>query len=69
MINRWKREKEAQQKELLACGIGFLGGIFAGSVATALLTPKSGPELRRDIKEQGKSATSKIKSKIAVCEK
>jgi len=40
--------------------IGFLAGAAVGAVLVALTTPKSGPELRGDLKDYGRRAKRQV---------
>ena len=41
----------------------FFGGLLIGSIAAALFTPKTGPELRRQLKENANKTSDNMKSK------
>mgnify|MGYP001534243490 CR=1 FL=1 len=46
------------------CIISMLGGAIVGSVLTMFLTPQSGPELRRKIKESLGDEIDRMKEKL-----
>lgn len=52
------------QTEVSTSGIllSFLAGAVVGAVVAALVTPKSGPENRRDLLELGRRAKDKAKA-------
>lgn len=43
--------------------LSMIGGMIIGSALTMLLTPKSGPEMRQDIKDLIDDEVDKLKSK------
>lgn len=46
------------------CLASFLGGALVGAVVAMLVTPKSGPEFREDIRDMAKKGTRKLKNEI-----
>lgn len=49
-------------KNATSCLAPFLGGALVGAVAAMLLTPKSGPEMRRDIRDMAHKGADKLKA-------
>lgn len=41
----------------------FFGGLMIGAIASALMSPKSGEDMRKDVKEKAQSVKDKIESK------
>lgn len=54
-----KEENEVSMSGIL---LSFLAGAVVGAVVAALVTPKSGPENRRDLLELGRRAKDKAKA-------
>ena len=50
------------------CIISMLGGAIVGSVLTMFLTPQSGPELRRKIKDLVNDELDRVQDKIGEVE-
>jgi len=42
----------------------FLCGAAVGAIVTLLVTPKSGPQMRRDIRDLANKGTQKLKNEI-----
>ena len=51
-------------KHSVNCLASFLGGALVGAVVAMLVTPKSGPEFREDIRELANKGTRKLKNEI-----
>ena len=48
--------------------VSLVGGLIIGSALTMLVTPQSGPELRRKIKDTLDSEIERVKSKLSEVE-
>jgi gas vesicle protein len=59
-VNRQEQDmgQEKMSSENLAI-LGFIGGALVGALVVALTTPKSGPDLRKDLKALGRRAKDK----------
>lgn len=62
MFKEIKRKKKIKRAKEMAAS-ALVGGVITGSVV-ALLTPKSGKELREDIKDTAVKCTDKVKETI-----
>ena len=58
-----------QSESALAFGIGTLVGVLAGVTAAILLSPKSGEEMREDLKAAAKKIISENKPEIIYTKK
>lgn len=62
MFKEIKRKKKIKRAKEMAAS-ALVGGVITGSVV-ALLTPKSGKELREDIKDTSAKCTDKVKETV-----
>lgn len=51
-------------KNSVSCFASFLGGALVGAVVAMLVTPKSGPEFREDIRDLANQGRRKLKNEI-----
>lgn len=51
-------------KNSVNCFASFLGGALVGAAVAMLVTPKSGPEVRRDLRDIANKGSRKLKNEI-----